>query len=104
MTSQNLLENAGVRNYNCLAIGFEFEKKMEENVESVEILDCVEITANQTIEIYSNQMACYNYKGISYRLFASKEDAIKYIETQDNSLIVEEFSDETELDEYLNFN
>jgi hypothetical protein len=69
--------------------------------ERIMVVDSIEITANKTIEILSNGMACYNYKGVSYRLFESRENAIKYIDIEDDSLVVAEFSNDNDLDEYL---
>lgn len=69
--------------------------------EKVMVVDSIEITANKTIEIFSNEMACYNYKGISYKLFMTRENALKYIDTEDKTLVIAEFSSDEEVDEYF---
>lgn len=69
--------------------------------ENIVVAETIEIDVNKTIDILCNGMAYYNYKGISFRLFASKEDAVAYLESNDESLVIEEFESDEELDEYL---
>ena len=65
------------------------------------IVDTIEITANKTIDVLSSGLAYYNYQGNHFRLFASKNDALRYIESEDESLIIKEFNNEEELDSFL---
>lgn len=68
---------------------------------SVDVVESIEITANKTIDVLSSGLAYYNYQGNHFRLFASKNDALRYVESKDESLIVKEFSNEGELDTFL---
>lgn len=65
------------------------------------VVDTIEITANKTIDVLSSGLAYYNYQGNHFRLFASKNDALRYIESEDESLIIKEFNNEEELDSFL---
>lgn len=60
-----------------------------------------ELTANKTIHEIELGMAFYNNQGLQYLLFNSFDDAIKYIETCNEKLIIKTFDDEEKMDKYI---
>lgn len=45
--------------------------------------------------------AYYNCEGTHYRVFESFEDGLKWLDNRDSTLIIAEFSDENELDDFF---
>ena len=67
----------------------------------MQVKNSIEITANRTIDVLENGLAYYNYEGNHFRLFATKDDALAFLENNDDALIIKEFDDEESLDNYL---
>ena len=56
---------------------------------------------NRTLHGLSNGLAYYDYEGVHFRVFNSFKDGLKWMETRDESWVVEEFEDEQDLDDFL---
>jgi len=56
---------------------------------------------NRSLHELDSGLAYYNYEGYHFRVFKSFEDGMKWLEDDDDSLIVEEFDTEESLDEWL---
>ena len=67
----------------------------------MQVKDSIEVSANRTIDVLDNGLAYYNYEGNHFRLFATKNDALAFVENNDDSLVIKEFDDEESLDNYL---
>ncbi len=65
------------------------------------IIETLKIKANETITILDNKLAYQNCEDKHFRLFATRFDAITYLENQDNSLVVKEFDNYKLLESYL---
>jgi len=67
----------------------------------LEVKKSIELAANRSIDILENGLAYYNYEGNHFRVFSSKEKAINFVENHDDSLIIAEFDNDEDLDEFL---
>lgn len=64
----------------------------------------IDITACRTIEEYPQfeGVTVYNYEGVHFRVFESMSEALLWLSSGDDTLIIGEFSSGEELDEWLN--
>ena len=67
----------------------------------ISVVDTIELKANRTIDVLENGLTYYNYEGNHFRVFSSKENAIEFIESNNNNLVIAEFDNEDDLDEFL---
>ncbi len=70
----------------------------------MQVKNSIEITANRTIDVLENGLAYYNYEGNHFRLFATKDDALAFLENNDDNLVIKEFDNDELLDKYLEEN
>ena len=70
-------------------------------MQTTTIKKTIEIKANLTIDVLENGKAYYNYQGNHFRVFKNEEDALEFIKTNNDNLVVAEFDDEKALDYYL---
>ncbi len=70
----------------------------------MQVKNSIEITANRTIDVLENGLAYYNYEGNHFRLFATKDDALAFLENNDDTLVIKEFDNDELLDKYLEEN
>lgn len=71
------------------------------NKDGLEESNFMELTANKTIHEIKLGMAFYNNQGLEYSLFKSFNDAINYIETCNEKLIIKTFDSEEAMDKYI---
>jgi hypothetical protein len=83
------------------------EKEFQRAMDALRLLAdkgrLTEITAARTLEELTQfeGMAIYNYEGTHYRLFASYEDGLKWLEAGDDTLVLFDSENESEIDEFL---
>ena len=68
---------------------------------SIEVFDVDYLKPDETIEFLTNGMCVYNYRGNNFRVFKNREDAYRFLEERDFSLVIAEFDTAKELDKYL---
>ena len=56
---------------------------------------------SRSLHELENRLAYYNYDGYHFRAFRSFEDGMKWLESNDDSLVLEEFDKEIDMDEWL---
>jgi hypothetical protein len=75
------------------------KNEIENNIEEINV---EEYSANKTLHECECGLAYYNYQGNHFRVFKTFDDGKEYIETSDDeSLVIAEFEDEDDLDEFL---
>ncbi len=56
---------------------------------------------NRSLHELENGLAYYNYEGYHFRIFRDYEDGMKWLENGDDSLVLKEFDEEIDMDEWL---
>jgi len=67
----------------------------------MQVVDTIELRADRTIDILDFGLAYYNDQGNHFRVFHSKEDALIWLDTNDEKLVMRDFDEEEELDLFL---
>lgn len=56
---------------------------------------------NRSLHELENGLAYYSYDGCHFRVFRSFEDGMKWLDNDDENLVIEEFCEEASMDEWL---
>ena len=59
------------------------------------------IGSNRSLHELENGLAYHSYEGCHFKVFRDYEDGMKWLEDGDNSLVIDEFDKEIDMDEWL---
>lgn len=60
-----------------------------------------EITSNKTIHELKSGLTYYNYQGTHFRVFKTFADAMSYIESNNENLVIADFEEDDDLDDFI---